>query len=534
MPRYVNRWDMYGAALDEGRAIGRYNRGVERQDRIRTEDIEREEKRHTEAVDWRTKETEKADKRYEQGVEDTKEERTYQRGRQAKADVIAEDQRTKAEEERKIRLENLKREQEAKKIALDQHYDRMEWLASGGGDVKTTEALLSKGMRDGKQAKITTNEDGSYSIQIFSKDGKPLGTPKPFAADADEFQAIVMRTLGDESYSKAYYENRRKKAEKDEEAIDPDKIVVKDGISGIVTRKGFKPIAGGITSAKKKEPGFYDKEDYKQVQKELAGIKESLNTGINKSTGEAITAVDRKKLEMKAKGLQADLDNRKGSGDQPAGKAFDPEGADYDETVATRAGMQKDEAGHMGSVAQLSPEAAKQLGLPEESYLVLKGRKHPTWEQAEQAEASRGFKIIKGPGGRYFSVPKEFAASAMPGEKKPPLPLDVPAGPPTAAGITGAGTPGGQPAAVPTAESGSGYNPQDPNTWNVIQQGSDLYIQTPAGPEKMTPEQIDLWKQTEAGAAYFQPIINKDLNLNPERRRQGIAKSFARTPPMVR
>jgi hypothetical protein len=89
---------------------------------------------------------------------------------------------------------------------------------------------------------------------------------------------------------------------------------------------------------------------------------------------------------------------------------FDPESEDYDYDTAVSAGLGpdgKDEnAGHWGSVTKASAEDRKKYGLPDESYVVLKGRKHETWDKAEEAERERGSEIVK-MGDRYYSVPKK-------------------------------------------------------------------------------------------------------------------------------
>jgi hypothetical protein len=38
-------------------------------------------------------------------------------------------------------------------------------------------------------------------------------------------------------------------------------------------------------------------------------------------------------------------------------------------------------------------------------YLVLKGRNYLTWNEGVQGEEARGYKIEKGPGGYYYSIP---------------------------------------------------------------------------------------------------------------------------------
>jgi len=61
--------------------------------------------------------------------------------------------------------------------------------------------------------------------------------------------------------------------------------------------------------------------------------------------------------------------------------------------------------GHMGSVKPAPPEARKKYGLPEESYVLLKGRGHESWDKAVAGEEARGFRVVKR-GSRYYSIPK--------------------------------------------------------------------------------------------------------------------------------
>jgi hypothetical protein len=91
------------------------------------------------------------------------------------------------------------------------------------------------------------------------------------------------------------------------------------------------------------------------------------------------------------------------------GLAFNPQGADYDYQTALAHGMGPDgtgeNQGHWGSVAPTSDDERALHGLPEDSYVVLKGKNHPTFHKAEAAEQERGFKIVK-VGDRYYSIPK--------------------------------------------------------------------------------------------------------------------------------
>jgi hypothetical protein len=87
---------------------------------------------------------------------------------------------------------------------------------------------------------------------------------------------------------------------------------------------------------------------------------------------------------------------------------FNPEGDGYDYETARKYGMGADgtgeNAGHWGSVAPASKEDKQKYKLPDESYVILKGRKHETWQKAVNGEQERGFEIKKF-GNRYFSVP---------------------------------------------------------------------------------------------------------------------------------
>lgn len=91
--------------------------------------------------------------------------------------------------------------------------------------------------------------------------------------------------------------------------------------------------------------------------------------------------------------------------------AFDPESDSYDYVTAKAAGMGPngtgENSGHWGSVAEPTEQDRKKYGLPEESYMILKGKSHPTFEKAVAGEEARGFKVIKR-GTRYFSVPSGF------------------------------------------------------------------------------------------------------------------------------
>lgn len=91
---------------------------------------------------------------------------------------------------------------------------------------------------------------------------------------------------------------------------------------------------------------------------------------------------------------------------------FDPEGSGYDMKAAKQSGMKpvidpEDGLPHYGSVIEATKQQKSKYGLPDESYMLLKGKEHETWDKAIQAEADRGFRVKKF-GDRYFSIPAEI------------------------------------------------------------------------------------------------------------------------------
>lgn len=102
---------------------------------------------------------------------------------------------------------------------------------------------------------------------------------------------------------------------------------------------------------------------------------------------------------------------------------FNPQGSDYDYARALSAGMGPTgtgaNLGHWGSVAPVQPYERLQYALPKNSYVVLKGRDHPTFGLAVAAEEDRGSMIAK-LGERYYSVPQGYRSPpSVPIQKKP-------------------------------------------------------------------------------------------------------------------
>ena len=105
---------------------------------------------------------------------------------------------------------------------------------------------------------------------------------------------------------------------------------------------------------------------------------------------------------------------------------FNPEGRGFDMETAQAFGMLPASSGpnkgHFGSVVPTTPEQHGKLGLPENSFMILKGRRHPTFHKAVAAEEARGFKVIKR-GDRFFSVPASESGEAVSAE--PPRAFDI-------------------------------------------------------------------------------------------------------------
>jgi hypothetical protein len=115
--------------------------------------------------------------------------------------------------------------------------------------------------------------------------------------------------------------------------------------------------------------------------------------------------VDRSKQSYAQQALRALGFAQGGVVHMAGGGSFNPQGADYDYQTARAYGMGQD-GGNWGSVAPASEGERKLHGLPEDSYLMLKGAQHPTWGKAVEAETARGSKIVKH-GDRYYSVPNK-------------------------------------------------------------------------------------------------------------------------------
>uniref|UniRef100_A0A6M3KJE4 Uncharacterized protein n=1 Tax=viral metagenome TaxID=1070528 RepID=A0A6M3KJE4_9ZZZZ len=72
---------------------------------------------------------------------------------------------------------------------------------------------------------------------------------------------------------------------------------------------------------------------------------------------------------------------------------FDPEGSGYDYSTALSTGLKPDKNGHWPS---RDPKSG----------LLLKGRKHKTWDLLLLGEAEAGYVVYRGKDGRWYSKKK--------------------------------------------------------------------------------------------------------------------------------
>jgi len=88
---------------------------------------------------------------------------------------------------------------------------------------------------------------------------------------------------------------------------------------------------------------------------------------------------------------------------------------DYDMERAQKAGMVRDETGHMGSVAEVEDREINEYGVSKDSYYSLKQDTHETLSKSIEQEATLGRKPIQFSDGKIFFIPKD---SSLPGGSK--------------------------------------------------------------------------------------------------------------------
>ena len=156
---------------------------------------------------------------------------------------------------------------------------------------------------------------------------------------------------------------------------------------------------------------FLSEKGYESALKSLEKAETMKLTGNQRDEDGNIIPIDEKglkALDVKIKGLKEKIRTFEGGKKvEPKPEPFDPEGIGYDDEAAQVLGLKRDKTGHMQSRVELPKEATDKMGLPEGSGVILKGRKHPTWNETVKGEKEAGFDIARGPDGRYYSIPKK-------------------------------------------------------------------------------------------------------------------------------
>lgn len=158
----------------------------------------------------------------------------------------------------------------------------------------------------------------------------------------------------------------------------------------------------------------------KQLEEENVRLMEEEETpedaDLRRRGEEALREFDESRAKLKArreKHQAFERSKKQVSKEKPVAKTkseagvFDAEGSGFDEATAEEFGLARDDTGHLGSVVPTTKEQQEELELPADSFMVLKGSKHPTFDKAVAAEEARGFKVKK-VGDRFFSIPEEI------------------------------------------------------------------------------------------------------------------------------
>ena len=183
------------------------------------------------------------------------------------------------------------------------------------------------------------------------------------------------------------------------------------------SRSTLKQTTVGVDGKTYSIPTVYDG---KEVSADEA-FKRAKDIGLDKFPSYSSPAEAQKRYDEMHKYMERDIQGRSSPSSPQAppawaqpvlkqmfgGGKFNAEGGDYDMQTARATGMRQGPDGHWGSVAPPTNDTIRKYNLPDNSYIVLKGKTHPTFGLAVKAEEERGSKVIK-LDDRYYSVPKSY------------------------------------------------------------------------------------------------------------------------------
>ena len=120
------------------------------------------------------------------------------------------------------------------------------------------------------------------------------------------------------------------------------------------------------------------------------------------------------------------ISNKVPSITQPSTTEFDPESDGYDIRSAKDYGIKpeinsEDGLLHWPTRVEIKPEDAKKWGFPEGTGMMLKGKKHKTWELGVKVENDMGYDVVK-KGSRYWSIPRKEETTIQSDLSKPGTP----------------------------------------------------------------------------------------------------------------
>ena len=152
--------------------------------------------------------------------------------------------------------------------------------------------------------------------------------------------------------------------------------------------------ARGLPKGSLEEQIYGGKKDfYKPYKKEEEGKVSKFFNNLKTNLRKLVTR--QPNFEKASKQMPKEF-NKGGDTPKQVENKFDPEGDGYDFKTAKEYGIKPDKNGHY------------QSRVPETG-MILKGRKHPTFDKTIEADKKLGYQIVKGTDGRYYSFKKSLA-----------------------------------------------------------------------------------------------------------------------------